>query len=116
MAGADRPYRLVRHNQLRGLLIGQVPRHVVHLADREIELYAFAPFLVAFSDAKYRLHAGSKHGPHLVDDVRVVFGMVFGVVPNGRRSRTSSRDGRSYRRRRSPVNAPCEVTETAWAP
>ena len=109
------PYRLVRHNQLRGLLIGQVPRHVVHLADREIELYAFAPFLVAFSDAKYRLHAGSKHGPHLVDDVRVVFGMVFASFrmadDHVRAARLGDHIGGA-----SPVNAPCEVTETAWAP
>lgn len=87
----------------------------MHLADREIELYAFAPFLVAFSDAKYRLHAGSKHGPHLVDDVRVVFGMVFASF------RMADDHVRAARwaiisAETSPVNAPCEVTETAWAP
>ena len=48
-----------------------------HLAHGEIEFNALTSFLEAFADAQNRLHAGGEHGTYLIDDIGVIFRMVF---------------------------------------
>ena len=87
----------------------------MHLSDGEVELDALAAFLEAFSDAQYRLHAGRQYGTHLIDNVDVVFGMVFAAfgMPD---DDVRAAEVRDHVAETSPVNAPCVVTDTACAP
>ena len=84
-SGADGPYRLIRHNQTRRFLVGKIACDVMHLPHGEIKLNAFATFLVAFADAKNRLHFGRQNSAYLIHDVRIIFRMVlssFGMSDN----------------------------------
>ena len=76
-AGANGPVRVVGHDEFGGLFFVEIAGDVSYLAHGEIEFNALTSFLEAFADAQNRLHAGGEHGTYLIDDIGVIFRMVF---------------------------------------
>ena len=71
------PRQFVGHDEFGGLFFVEIAGDVSYLAHGEIEFNALTSFLEAFADAQNRLHAGGEHGTYLIDDIGVIFRMVF---------------------------------------